>query len=204
MGLINMTNEINSKLEGTVVTSNKRSNKALAKPEITKSEEINKMIKETKNVYVATDWHLWKMNKTTRKIEKGKRFKLVLKQIQMLKEDDLLLFLGDLVDDEFEDKEALAEVLKMIKCKKIMVMGNNDLFDKEYYEEYFDKTVEAFQYEEILFTHFPIANLTEGINIHGHLHGGGTYFEYCPRSIDCFTSGKFRKLEDIVDEFNKR
>ena len=200
-----MRKEIISKLEGKeILNTEKRSNKKLAHPEITESKEINEMIDNANRTYLATDWHLWKLNKATRKIEKGKRFKAVMQQIEMLKEDDLLIFLGDLADDEFEDREALAEVLNKKKKKKIMILGNNDLLEKEYYEKYFDKVVEALQYGEILLTHFPIANLEEGINIHGHLHGGGTYFENCPRSIDCFTSGRFKRLEEVVNKFNRR
>ena len=196
---------LDSKLEGKEITNyEKRSNKKLARPEIKVIQEIDEMIETKENIYVTADWHLWKHNKQKHIIEKGRRFKVTIKEIEKLNENDLLIFLGDIADDEFEDKEAIAQVLDLIKCKKIMVLGNNDLLEKEYYEKYFDVVVEALQYGEILLTHFPIANLEEGINIHGHLHGGGTYFENCPRSIDCFTSGRFKRLEEVVNEFNRR
>ena len=196
---------LDSKLEGKEITNyEKRSNKKLARPEIKVIPEIDEMIETKENVYVTADWHLWKHNKQKHIIEKGRRFKVTIKEIEKLNENDLLIFLGDIADDEFEDKEAIAKVLDLIKCKKIMVLGNNDLLEKEFYEEHFDMVVEGFQYKDIIFTHFPIPNLTDGINIHGHLHGGNTYFENCPRSIDCFSGGRFKKLNSIIDEFNKR
>ena len=195
---------LDSKLEGKEIKNyEKRSNKKLARPEIKIIPEIDEMIETKENVYVTADWHLWKHNKQKHIIEKGRRFKVTIKELEKLNENDLLIFLGDIADDEFEDKEAIAKVLDLIKCKKIMVLGNNDMFELEFYERNFDIVVEAFNYKGIIFTHFPVL-VPSGINIHGHLHGGGTYYEPHPRSIDCYSGGRFKKLEEVIDEFNKR
>jgi calcineurin-like phosphoesterase family protein len=78
--------------------------------------------------------------------------------------------MGDLVDGEFKDKEALKSVLLTIPCKKILVRGNNDLFDTSFYKSCgFEYVVQSFVWSDILFCHVPAEN-DNNLNIHGHIH----------------------------------
>ena len=107
--------------------------KSLSDPTENHSGEIDKLINNTirskHKVYLATDWHLWKRK------EKGKpectrcsNFDEIFKAVNgTVTENDLLIYMGDLVDGEFKDKEALKSVLLTIPCKKILVKGNNAL-----------------------------------------------------------------------------
>ena len=150
--------------------------KSLSDPTENHSEEISKLISSTirskHHVYLCTDWHLWKRK------EKGKpectrcsNFDEIFKNVNgTVTEKDLLIYMGDLVDGEFKDKEALKSVLLTIPCKKILVRGNNDLFDTSFYKSCgFEYVVQSFVWSDILFCHVPTEN-DNNLNIHGHIH----------------------------------
>ena len=85
-----------------------------------------------------------------------------------------------------------------------MILGNKDIMDREFYEEYFDFVVETFQWKDITFSHFPLPDFTQGFNIHGHIHESNTYWDHCPRNYNVFDiDGRFFKLDDILNFFNK-
>jgi len=137
---------------------------------------IAKLIDETRknkhNVYLATDWHLWKrIAKNQPACKKRADFHTVINAIEStLKMGDLLIYLGDLVDGEFQDKASLKNQLQEIVCKKVLVRGNNDLFDDAFYHSCgFSHVVDAFKWHGILFSHMPQRHDCE-LNIHGHIH----------------------------------
>ena len=196
---------INSELEGTTLSRYyvPRSNKALKRPKISKINKLNRLIENADKVYVTGDWHLWGADKEGI-FRKGKRYEKTIEEIKKLQPNDFLIFMGDLVDDEFEDKVALEKVLKLIKCKSVMILGNNDLFDMEYYNKNFDFVVEGFQYKDLIFTHFPFPGLINDFNIHGHIHDSNTYWEHCPRNFNAFDmEGKFFELDSILDYLHR-
>lgn len=193
-----------SELEGKpVIGYVKRANKKLKQPKITYNRQLNHLIDNARTVYVTGDWHLWGMGKDGI-IRKGKRFYSTIQELRKLRSDDFLIFLGDLVNDEFEDKDALRRILSEINCRTVMILGNNDVMDREFYEQYFDFVVEAFQWKDITFSHFPLPDFTEGFNIHGHIHESTTYWDYCPRNYNAFREdGSFFTLDEILNFFNK-
>ena len=196
---------IKSDLEGTTLSRFyvKRANKALKQPKITHNKKLNTLIKNADTVYVTGDWHLWGAGKDGI-FKKGARFETTISELKKLKPNDFLIFIGDLVNDEFEDKKALQQVLDLIKCKSVIVLGNNDIMDMDFYNKNFDFVVEAFQYEDILFSHFPIPGLTKDFNIHGHIHDSNTYWEHCPRNYNIFDpEGKFYELDNILEYLHK-
>lgn len=137
---------------------------------------IAKLIDETlvakHTVWLATDWHLWKrISKNQPACRKREDFKKVISAIEStIKMNDLLINLGDLVDGEFQDKESLRNQMREIVCKKVLVIGNNDLFDKSFYKSCgFSYVVDSFKWHDILFTHMPVRNNCD-MNIHGHIH----------------------------------
>ena len=149
---------------------------SLSNPTENHSEEIARLINNTlkskHKVYLATDWHLWKRKeKGKSECNRCKNFEEIFKNVNgTVKENDLLIYMGDLVDGEFKDKEALKDVLLTIPCKKVLVRGNNDLFDPAFYKSCgFEYVVQSFVWSNILFCHVPSKNDNQ-LNIHGHIH----------------------------------
>ena len=63
-------------------------------------------------------------------------------------------------------------MLLTIPCTKILVRGNNDLFDNDFYKSCgFKYVTYAFKWNGILFSHMPQKHDCK-MNIHGHLHKG--------------------------------
>ena len=137
---------------------------------------IAKLIDETREkgntVWLCTDWHLWKRVTRNQPIcTKRKDFNKVIKSVEStVKLNDLLINLGDLVDGEFQDKDSLRNQMREIVCKKVLVRGNNDLFDQEFYRSCgFLYIVDSFKWHDILFSHMPQEHDCE-LNVHGHIH----------------------------------
>lgn len=195
-----------SDLEGRTYDIASRNRNGLEEPKIENNPEIVKMIESANNIKLSADWHLWKVNRQTRTYERGDRLERTIEECKDLKENDLLIFMGDLVDDEFDDYQSVEKVLNTIKSNKIMILGNNDLFENDFYERNFDIVVEGFEYEDLIFTHFPILDLTEKVNLHGHIHNSAYYFpERAQRNINIFTeSGDFMLLDDLQGEIERR
>jgi calcineurin-like phosphoesterase family protein len=136
------------------------------------SRLIDNTMKNKHKVYLMTDWHLW-VRKEKNKPDCHRRdvFDEILKNVNdTLDKEDLLIFLGDLVDGEFQNKEELKAVLLTLAGRKIMVRGNNDLFPPSFYKSCgFEYVVDSFVWHNILFTHMPVENDND-MNIHGHIH----------------------------------
>lgn len=167
---------------------------------------INKTIKDGHNVYCATDWHLWvRLHKNKPACKQRREFNHIIKNVtETMKDDDLLIYLGDLVDGEFQDKDALKEVLKQIPGKKVLVLGNNDIFGKPFYKSCgFDYVVESFVWNNIIFTHIPIKN-SKDYNVHGHLHGYRIYWLPYRNHIDVAACGGRKDLVKLQDVLKKQ
>lgn len=141
--------------------------------------------------YLSTDWHLW--IKDRKSIVNGfhpvhcrANCDDILDQYEHITN---LIFLGDLVDDEFykqfdaeEQYTIFSEMFDMIKNNnKYLILGNNDhSIYKPLYEKFGFKVVDALLINEtFLLTHYPIdlTNIEHDIiNIHGHQHGHGFYW----------------------------
>lgn len=134
---------------------------------------INRVLKAGHNVWLSSDWHLWKrVTKNSSRCKKRSDFDNIIKTYQNINPEDILIFLGDLVDGEFTDKNSLKKVLLTIPCTKILVRGNNDLFDNDFYKSCgFKYVTYAFKWNSILFSHMPQKHDCK-MNIHGHLHKG--------------------------------
>lgn len=141
------------------------------------SNEISEMIDETlKNkhkVWLGSDWHLWHRtgSKGSKTCKKRDNFDEIIKNISNVEEDDMLIFLGDLVDGEFSDKENIKKVIKGLPPKnKVFIRGNNDLFDASFYKSLgFKYVTYKFVWHNILFSHPPLEH-DYSMNIHGHIH----------------------------------
>lgn len=146
-----------------------------------KSTPIAKLIDDTylKNhqVWVMTDWHLLKFDKATKTVFPNPHLNTILRNAKSkIRQNDLLIYLGDICDGEVEKKDKIAKYLFEIPGIKILVRGNNDLFpDSWYLRNGFKYVTPKFVWNNILFTHRPQDNANK-TNIHGHIHGSCRYF----------------------------
>lgn len=163
----------------------------LKDPDLENSREIAKMINDCNRlghkVWLATDWHLWlREEKDKPDCHKRSDFNQILNCIrERVGNDDLLIYLGDLVDGEFQDKNALKTALLSIGKKMVLVKGNNDLFTDDFYKSCgFKYVVQSFKWNNCLFTHVPVDDNKCDLNIHGHLHGFHKYWIPYSNQID--------------------
>lgn len=168
----------------------------LKDPNETHSKEITSLMEKTirggHKVYCATDWHLWTRcgEKGTSKCKRRKDFDKIIKAInETMTAEDLLIYLGDLVDGEFGEPIELKTILKTLPGKKILVLGNNDVFPTTFYKSCgFEYVVQSFVWHNVLFTHMPVRNDNQ-INIHGHIHGYHTYWIPYRNHVDVAACG---------------
>lgn len=140
------------------------------------SSQISALIRKTldagHNVYLGTDWHLWRFDKKKRTIFKRSDFSSIINAYKnTVKDEDLFIYMGDLIDGECEPiKAQLAEIIQSLPGTKVLVRGNNDLFpDTDYNNMGFKYVTPKFIWDNIMFSHMPQKH-NNRMNIHGHLH----------------------------------
>lgn len=172
------------------------------------SSPISSLIKKTLSnghkVYLGTDWHLWRCDKKTKRIfARSDKDAIINKYKNTIGDNDLFIFMGDLIDGECEKKQELGEILDSLPGTKILVRGNNDLFPDEWYEQHgFKYVTPKFIYDNIIFSHMPEKNHNNKMNIHGHLHGYATYWVPYKEMIDvAFVNGRKEpvELQQVID-----
>lgn len=158
---------------------------------------INRITDSGGKIYVATDFHLYKREKKgSSKCHKRSNYDAIHTALCKLTSQDLLIYLGDLVDGEFMQKELLKDFFKDLKCQIIMCLGNNDLFEYGFYRDLGIRYVlYAFEYKNMIFSHYPIDN--NGLyNIHGHIHNSKTYWTPYKNHIDvAYFGGREKPIE---------
>lgn len=164
---------------------------------------LNDHDKNEKNIYVVTDLHLFK------RLEKGKaackrryNFNEVISNYKnTVKDEDVVIFLGDLCDGELSHPGELTEIISSLPGTKILCLGNNDLFGYDVYRKMgFKYITYSFIWRNILFSHYPLVN-TESLNIHGHLHNFKQYWVPYQNQIDAAYLGARTKpvlLKNII------
>lgn len=174
---------------------------------------INNFEKNGHDIWVMTDFHLYKRDhKGDTKCHKRSDFDRIKHAVENIPADDLLIYLGDLVDGEYSDSSQVKDFFKNVKCNRIICLGNNDLFNYNTYREMgFRYVLYAFDYKGMIFSHYPITN-TGLYNIHGHLHSTEvrhpTYWIPFTNQMDvAYFGGRTKpiKLYDIANPstFNK-
>lgn len=137
---------------------------------------IDRTLNKGHHVWLMTDWHLMKYNKETGAIYERPETKRILKHVSIIQPEDLLIYLGDICDGEVERKKDIANYIKQIPGRKILIRGNNDLFDDKWYlDNGWDIVTPKFIWKNILFSHRPQDNDNK-MNIHGHIHGSKKYY----------------------------
>ena len=168
------------------------------------NKAISKLIDDTihsgHKVYLGGDWHLWlREEKDKPKCHKRSDFNQILNETKnTIQPGDLFIYLGDLVDGEFQDKEELKEALLSLNIPMIMVVGNNDLFGKPFYKSCgFQYVVDSFVWGDVLFTHMPCKN-DNSINVHAHIHNSMEYWVPYTNQIDVAYLGGRKKPVELM------
>lgn len=173
------------------------------------------MYKDYSNIYLCSDVHFFKneikKNKGMTTKELMKNFKT---ECDKLGPDDVLIYLGDISHKECtpEQHKQIQEFLKNCNCNKILIRGNHDKLDKNYYKKCgFIFIEDNIIYENIIFSHFPEdinKYRLEGIryNIHGHLHGvNNDYYVDSSNHYDVWTPNhNFIRLDKIINLLRKK
>lgn len=164
------------------------------------SKLIDNTIRSGHKVYLAGDWHLWlREEKDKPKCHKRSDFNAIIHAVHdTVKHEDLLIYMGDLVDGEFQDKDALKTACLSLGVPMIMVVGNNDLFGDPFYKSCgFQYVVDSFIWGDVLFTHVPCQN-DQTINVHSHIHNSREY--WCPytNQIDVGAYGGRKKPVELM------
>ena len=171
------------------------------------SKLINDTIRNGGKVYLAGDWHLWlREEKDKPECHKRSDFNTILNEANHVCDSnkDLLIYMGDLVDGEFQEKELLKQALLTLHMKRIMVRGNNDTFDKSFYKSCgFEYVVDSFVWNDILFTHCPVKNDND-INVHSHIHGYHTYIIPYTNHIDVGYYGGRKKPIELLSLISRQ
>ena len=86
----------------------------------------------------------------------------------LVKDTDTVLILGDVAwRNDYT-------VFKKLKGRKILVKGNHDSKSCEAFLEYFDFACDTFTWHyngiDIIFSHEPLKNFSQDLNIHSHVH----------------------------------
>ena len=128
------------------------------------------------HIWISADYHLYTYDKDAHKIVKNPDYNEIFYKHNRLvnDEEDIFIFLGDLVDDECQCYTQLAQEFAehpLHGAYKIFILGNNDLQPESYYIDQlgFDSVYYAYQYGPYVFSHMPLTHHT-GYNIHGHIH----------------------------------
>lgn len=125
----------------------------------------------------------------------------------VVKDDDIVFFLGDLSHGRTQTKEALEMIIKNMNGKKVLIKGNHDNFSNYFYEELFDEVKEYFEYNGIFMSHYPCyeSKWTSDIEkshieyikdkeikliIHGHCHN---------KNPDDWETDGYKRLNVCVD-----
>lgn len=189
---------------------NEQEKKTYTKPESYSkeiSELIDMILKNHHRVLLSSDWHLWIKNKDGKGTHKRSKFNDVFKELSKADSEDMLIYLGDLCDGEFTNKEELRDALKgKLPKNSVMVIGNNDLFDSAFYKSCgFKYVTYNFVWNNIIFSHPPLEH-NHAMNIHGHLHYNykerkrdATYWVPYNNHVCVFNeNGKLVELKDVM------
>lgn len=111
----------------------------------------------------------------------------------VVSENDNIVCLGDLMNKHTGTPEEVRRFVNGIKCKnKFLILGNHDFLKIEDYIDMgfvyvTDHAAVNINNKKVIFTHCPIPVKDDIINIHGHIHGSGKYWNMSPeRHYDVF------------------
>ena len=158
---------------------------------------------ESADAFVSADYHLCKYFLKDKSSPEYKQYildteKCIELHNKRVGKDDIVLFLGDLTEEEFGELSPSNPVIKEVKNKIsklngkiIMLTGNNDSFGDNFYKSLGIQCVlrlnEISKGTKNVYSHYPV-NVSGGkLNIHGHIHGSKKYWSIDYKNhIDCY------------------
>ena len=169
--------------EDTILTDEDNDDLDLPSTVIDHSKSIIEILDSVnpKNIYITSDWHIFK-NHYTKEKNHVNTSEIISWCKNNIKDDNVFLYLGDMsyrwINDK--DKEEVKKIFKSLPGIKILVIGNHDEFsDGGDYEDYgFKYAVKDIYYKNIIFSHRPIdmSDKPGMLNIHGHKHHKDTEY----------------------------
>lgn len=124
------------------------------------------------NYYLIADTH-YAHSKVVQWDERHENWENMLwsKLSNVLREEDVLIHLGDVA---FQQEEDWHRCLRTLPGKHILVLGNHDKRSLTFYNKYWDMVVDQFTLyiygKRVIFSHRPVPIINAHINIHGHFH----------------------------------
>lgn len=116
-----------------------------------------------------------------------KRTQIFLDKVNsVVKPDDYLVCLGDLINKHTGTNASVRKFVNSIACNnKFLILGNHDFLKVEDYIDMgflyvTDHAAVNINGQKVIFTHCPIPVKSDTINIHGHIHGSGEYWNMSP------------------------
>ena len=130
---------------------------------------------------------------------------MIQKWNETVSENDLVFHLGDVVIGGAKRAE---DVLKRLKGRKILILGNHDHFTKTKWRKLGFEPYERYFYKDYLLTHIPVSEeplrvaVEQGFlkgNIHGHTHSNN---QHLPKELYKCCCVEFTAYTPILfDEF---
>lgn len=171
---------------------------------------LNNAINKANEIWFGADWHLWKKGN----FQNPSKDELINNQMSMVKSNDIYIMLGDMVHrDTYESdvESKLKTIIGKLKGTKVLVLGNHDIFDKQYYlNAGFDYVNEGFLWDKFAVTHVPLhhsAYQGAEYNIHGHTHGWNGERRVPFKNHVCVYSGMYDNkpitLSDLMLRFER-
>ena len=154
-------------------------------------------------IWIGTDWHLIEYDSKLKSEVLSPNTPIILaKYKEQVKCDDLFIYLGDLCYREFTNQKRINELIHDLPGYKVLVKGNHDTQDDEfYYKAGFDLVCEAAKFDNLLFTHIPVnlEDVPDVVNIHGHLHNK-TFTSFDGQHLNPYgyCKGTFMELRTLV------
>ena len=174
-------------------------------------------------IAIGTDFHFIGYNEEKTKIVMKPRSyieQIIAKENEIVGKDGIFIYLGDILYKAFRTEydipeamknEAIDYIKRFTGKYKILVKGNHDNLPDEFYIKTcgFTHVCSALTYDNILFTHQPEIVKAPFVNVHGHMHGMGTYVERKPQNyMDVWAVNKSHidTLENVLkkrEEYEK-
>lgn len=152
--------------------------------------DITNMINDTEtsggHVLIMSDLHLLKKEKYRPRITVNPNYEKAVANIKSIRDIDMLIFLGDFVDDTINENlfDEEMKVFDRPMKHKIWIRGNNDLFADHRYEEHGFKVCYSALYKtdeaNFVFSHtsLDVASRRKLYCVHGHMHNNGSEMLY--------------------------
>jgi calcineurin-like phosphoesterase family protein len=165
-------------------------------------------------IYIISDTHFGHKNILTFKREDGSPLRtfddidhmdntMIDNWNNTVQDNDTIYHLGDVV----MNKKYL-NIISRLNGRKILILGNHDVFDYSDYSTYFDKVYGSIKIKGLFLTHIPIHidSIPSGAygNIHGHIHDKiidhPRYYNACVEHSDYTPI----PLDKIIETFTSR